>query len=623
MSITLQKNFVNSITYVADHGSNYTLIETQINNLLSTLGATSGGSLSVPLGLKEIFDRDGVIGIGSYKIISQTLVGELLPVTSGAAILNSNFLSKTTSSNVDLNGLASGTLFLNIDTSGNPTVSTSSSSSSIYSFNWNDTTKVISLVTLITQILFDGDDYNDSLSSTTLSTSYLKLSDRLEDIESRLGILGSFYTEDISNHSGLSFAFRAGKVRNDTLISDTASGSILLNGSTANNYIEVNPSTGIVSTNVSGFTSNFIPLFRVTTTINGFSLIDDKRTWASLGGGGGGGGGGHTQNTDIGTNNTRFDLLQGQLSGLSNAAFGVDRGVDPTVDIRWNETTNEWEFTNDGSIYSGIGNLDLGSQELSKLVMIDNPPIVLNVANINTGASYTLVDITNIPELSSVQQDGVSGLILRVIYWDSSASLTTNVRFRNPINPSMVPLVAYNVQASTTGQPNEQQLTTIIMEGEGFDASNTRFIGFDYLATTSGTSTGNLTIYLTGFFAKVTGVGTQDKTFISASNTVLASSTVNFNLLGFVNRGLIHRFYIEETSGSPLSVYNIKVYSEDTFTNVLYQIDSIDPTLDPFIDTLPFFYYDSDSTSELHISIENTSSLTGTYKIIIRSEQFN
>tara|TARA_B100000965_G_scaffold14609_3_gene10992 strand:- start:22294 stop:24252 length:1959 start_codon:yes stop_codon:yes gene_type:complete len=38
-----------------------------------------------------------------------------------------------------------------------------------------------------------------------------------------------------------------------------------------------------------------------------------------------------------------------------NAGIAVERGTSSNVDIRWNETTDKWEFTNDGATYSDIG----------------------------------------------------------------------------------------------------------------------------------------------------------------------------------------------------------------------------------------------------------------------------
>lgn len=622
MAINLQKNFSGgSTTYIQDHESNYTIIEASINDLLLTLGSTNGGPLAVPAGLEEIFDRDGIIGFGSFLIPTGNIGGFLLGVAPGAAWVGASFRKNDASQTVDLTGLPDGTLYLDVSTNGTASVGTTQNANTVRSFTWASGSTTVSNRTTIVDILFDGDDYNDQLTSTTLATNYTSTANRLEDIESRLGVLGSFYMQDANTTSGLFFGLKAGRVRNDVTISDTASQTILLPPSTANNYIEVNPTTGVVSTNTSGFTSNFIPLFRVTTTI-GIDVVDDKRTWASLGGGGGGGG--HAQNTDIGTSSLRFDVGLTQATGSANAAFGVKRGSDPTVEIRWNETSNQWEFTNDGSTYTPIGNLDLGVQELSRFVSIENPPVVLVQNNISTSASYALVDITSASELIDAQTFGVSGLVLRVQYWDSGASLTTNVKFREPVNAAVSPATAYNVQAGLTGDPNERQLSTIIMEGQGVDGSNTIHIGFEWFATASGPATANIVVFLVGYFAKVSGVGTQDRDFISASNTVPAATQTNFDLTSFVNRGLVHKFTIEETTGNPAAGYDLKLFGSDSFASstLLYQVDAISPAT-PYTDSLPFWVEDVDLTSELHMQINNTDGgNAGVYSVTIDLEQF-
>lgn len=38
-----------------------------------------------------------------------------------------------------------------------------------------------------------------------------------------------------------------------------------------------------------------------------------------------------------------------------NVLIGIERGSDPNVYIRWNEVTNAWQFTNDGTNYSDFG----------------------------------------------------------------------------------------------------------------------------------------------------------------------------------------------------------------------------------------------------------------------------
>ena len=38
-----------------------------------------------------------------------------------------------------------------------------------------------------------------------------------------------------------------------------------------------------------------------------------------------------------------------------NAGIEVERGTGTNVQLRWNETSDKWQFTNDGSSYEDIG----------------------------------------------------------------------------------------------------------------------------------------------------------------------------------------------------------------------------------------------------------------------------
>ena len=43
-----------------------------------------------------------------------------------------------------------------------------------------------------------------------------------------------------------------------------------------------------------------------------------------------------------------------QTNATENAGIEIERGLDPNVLIRWNETSETWEFTNDGSSYQNV-----------------------------------------------------------------------------------------------------------------------------------------------------------------------------------------------------------------------------------------------------------------------------
>ena len=74
----------------------------------------------------------------------------------------------------------------------------------------------------------------------------------------------------------------------------------------------------------------------------------------------------------------------------------VERGTAPNVAIRWNETTDRWEYTEDGANWKELGevNLDLGVQELTKYVAKENPDLVLQELNRGSSVDYEDLDLS-------------------------------------------------------------------------------------------------------------------------------------------------------------------------------------------------------------------------------------
>ena len=62
----------------------------------------------------------------------------------------------------------------------------------------------------------------------------------------------------------------------------------------------------------------------------------------------------NTQNLLVSDN---IITLNSDVTGTpsQNAGVAVERGTSTNVDIRWNETTDKWQFTNDGTTYEDIG----------------------------------------------------------------------------------------------------------------------------------------------------------------------------------------------------------------------------------------------------------------------------
>lgn len=89
------------------------------------------------------------------------------------------------------------------------------------------------------------------------------------------------FAEDSANHNGLLYAYKAGAIRSDNVVTLVPAGTVLLTEG-ATNYVECN-STGTVSANTTGFTSGRFPMAIVTTDAgspSGVDVVTDRRAWA-------------------------------------------------------------------------------------------------------------------------------------------------------------------------------------------------------------------------------------------------------------------------------------------------------------------------------------------------------
>ena len=569
MSIELFKAFVTGMTdYINRHNANYTLIEANLDYLLSMIGGQAGsGGLGISSTLAEIFDRQGLIGIGSYDFDEgpPALAGPnynlvLAPGAywSGASGI---FRSKVNTSTISMLGQPTGTYYVYLDGAGNPVVSNTAADDTIWQFAWSTVTHVVSSKVRYAgvSVLFDGDDYADQLTSTARGKNFTKVADRLEEIEQLLSSTSGFYAEDPDNHAGLDFYYLAGKVRNDSVIYETDAGHVTL----ADNdtcYIEVDPADGTVSTNVIGYTSGQIALYKVVTVAGEIDDVTDERTWAIAGTGGGGGG--HTQNTDAGTSLPTFTLNLGTGGApVDDCKLEVERGDAENVSLRWSEAEAKWQYTNDGVNYYNIGDVSiaLGSQELTKFVSIDEPPEVWT--ELGRGASLFWEDLDLSTYITAMQ--GCSGVVLRVFFWDSAPGPGVNVMFRKKNAPAAPAL-------ANSAWKDEYDPSMIIV---GVD----EFLTGQFFVNASGADTSNMRVFLLGYFEKVVGVGTQDRTFVPTAITVSPSTHTTSNKTGFMNRGLVNYLKVSETGGLVVGTYAIEVFSKDSF-NV-----SVSPSKSPSI----------------------------------------
>jgi hypothetical protein len=183
MSYSLFKAFAyGMLDYISRHNSNYTLIESGLNELASLITGATGGQVMVPLGLQEIFDRRGLIGVESYDFTVGADTG--ITVAAGAYYNAGSFYHKMTTTALTLVGRVAGTYYVNLDVLGNPFIGTSPDATTTRQFDWNGTnlTSAKALYTGV-NILFDGGDYADMLTSAARSKTFTKVADRLEEIE--------------------------------------------------------------------------------------------------------------------------------------------------------------------------------------------------------------------------------------------------------------------------------------------------------------------------------------------------------------------------------------------------------------------------------------------------------
>jgi len=235
----------------------------------------------------------------------------------------------------------------------------------------------------------------------------------------------------------------------------------------------------------------------------------------------------------------------------------------------------------------------------------ENPDLLLEELNRGSSPDYEDLDLS--PYLDAPQ--GVQAVALRVIFWDETPGNEVNVRFKKKGSPAAPPL-AYTVWSGI----NDPGVLILPLDED---------LVIQFLVSASGPDTAGFRVFLLGYFEKVTGVGTQDKSFSRDSLAVPAGSAVQFNLPTFCNRGLVHYLKVEETGGLLAGNYNLELHGKDTFDSLLYKAEGISPS-PAFEDWLPFWVQDYDRSRELHLKIRNNDlDHQGTFKITLNFEMFD
>lgn len=163
-----------------------------------------------------------------------------------------------------------------------------------------------------------------------------------------------------------------------------------------------------------------------------------------------------TAKADItGTPSSVFTLNSDYTSGVpgSDAAVAVARGSQPTVSIRWNETTTLWELTNDGTVFYPI------PTEAGTYAPVVHTHVAADITNFSTAVSALVA-------LSTIAQSQVTGLVADLAAKASDADLDAHtgnaaIHFTLPLAQSDITglLTALNAKADVAGDTFTGTLT--------------------------------------------------------------------------------------------------------------------------------------------------------------------
>jgi len=199
-----------------------------------------------------------------------------------------------------------------------------------------------------------------------------------------------------------------------------------------------------------------------------------------------------------GTPETVFTLNQDQVGGPgSDVDLEVERGANPNVAIRWNESSEKWEFTNDGVSYADIGaaagsfytqteldggvldfryytktQLDAGS--LDTLYYTQAAADALLLGKTDVGHTHSYLDI---PDFATGVAATAGSVYAPVVHLHVAADITDFVAEAQAANAGLFATVAHtHVAADTTDFATEVDARIALAEvGDLADISTTAY----------------------------------------------------------------------------------------------------------------------------------------------------
>ena len=571
MTVDILTLLAGDTTYVAKHNANYVAIKAAIEALQNITG---GGGTSSAGGIQEIFDRDGIIGKNSYLTTVNGGDSKKVDVAAGAFFNNGtlSYLKSPSTVVLDFTGKSVALYYITLGTTtGVPTIETSQTSYSVYSVDWDGAAVVTNDIVLVTDILFDGDDYQDVLDGGPLGGPYESLAERLDDIENNIGGAGT-------GTSSLSWTLRQGY------------GGTPGDGDTALFEVERGTESDVA--------------VRWNEQANKWQFTNDGSTWDDIPTSASG--------SATGTNETTWTVDEDNAGAAVETQLRFEGGSDDDVIIRAT-AARELQFSVDNGVtwhdFAGADGFNVGGGVTNRAYYKNIEAQVVNDNNLSDSAAWQNVDLT-----ADFTEKGGSELVvaalLRVFYHDSAPATDTRVRFRKAGIAETPDQQAAVYAYDTAVQPAPEYITVPVSSGGAIE----------YWIEASGANTANLDVYLVGYIVELTGTGTQKVNFTAGAMVVNQGTSQTFDKLAWLDRGLVWFFQISQT-GMSAGTFDVEIYADDGFTTLLYKAINIayDAT---YPDSLPWFYEDEDATTELHIKITNAGTGNGTFTAVFKAERF-
>jgi hypothetical protein len=615
MSVTLNTYAAGDTNYVAKINSDMTKIQNALNAQEGQITAVQGGGTGGGGGVDQIYKDSGIIGVSSYEMTLNSDTG--LSFASGAVwhLATGQIAKNTSQTLLQFAGQASSLYHIYVNTAGNMLFSTASADTTIYTVSF-DAPSFTSL-TRVVQYLFDGGDYASVLSSEVFG-SVVNLADRLSKIEAAVDLDTMFAQKTIS---GLTWDYKSGRTRAGATILSAASGTVTLS-TAATHYIEIDPTTASISyTSEGGFTESYIPLRLISTAAAAVVSNLDQRTWVIKAFSGGA----DTVLANSGTPDLIWKYNRGGACTVSDAGLTVVRGSDTNVEIRWNETNDKWEFTNDGSSYAEMGNvagLNIGAGRMTRFTAVVSQPLVIQLTDVDPTSDPPDAGLP-IASLSAHISNTTTAVVLRGFITDSSADLQSSTSQYGVLvaldSTTLTNTAGQFMFAVTNSNPNA---TTVVLPVSGDS------IAYRVDASSDAALTAN--VALTGFWDLVTGVGTQIVSAAAKSgattNLSVNTSTTDFELSfadfsGVANRVMV--YFLKTSATMPAgSLYDLEIYNSNLADpDLLFQATNIDASA-TYTTRMPFNYRDNNSNTKVYLRVSNNATSSGLLTFEWKGERF-